>query len=81
MRFSDIRMEREAAKVSHFPHVRKGPGEERARVPGEPGGLPSMGSHRVEHDCSDLAAGCSAGLSLLCSPPRSHQAGAGNEFE
>ena len=23
---------------------------------GEPGGLPSMGSHRVEHDWSDLAA-------------------------
>ena len=22
----------------------------------EPGGLPSMGSHRVGHDCSDLAA-------------------------
>src|SRR5574341_351477 len=28
------------------------------RIPGtaEPGGLPSMGSHRVEHDRSDLAA-------------------------
>ena len=28
------------------------------RVPGtgEPGGLPSMGSHRVGHDSSDLAA-------------------------
>ena len=28
------------------------------RIPGmgEPGGLPSMGSHRVEQDCSDLAA-------------------------
>ena len=27
------------------------------RIPGtaEPGGLPSMGSHRVGHDCSDLA--------------------------
>ena len=23
---------------------------------GEPGGLPSMGSHRIEHDRSDLAA-------------------------
>ena len=23
---------------------------------GEPGGLPSMGSHRVRHDCRDLAA-------------------------
>ena len=28
------------------------------RIPGtgEPGGLPSRGSHRVRHDCSDLAA-------------------------
>ena len=28
------------------------------RIPGteEPGGLPSMGSHRVGHDCCDLAA-------------------------
>ena len=28
------------------------------RIPGTeaPGGLPSMGSHRVGHDCSDLAA-------------------------
>ena len=28
------------------------------RIPGtmEPGGLPSMGSHRVRHDGSDLAA-------------------------
>ena len=28
------------------------------RIPGtgELGGLPSMGSHRVRHDCSDLAA-------------------------
>ena len=25
---------------------------------GEPGGLPSMGSHRVGHYCSDLAAVC-----------------------
>ena len=25
---------------------------------GETGGLPSMGSHRVGHDCSDLAAAC-----------------------
>ena len=32
------------------------------RIPGmgEPGGLPSMGSHRVQHDWSDLA------VSLLC---------------
>ena len=26
----------------------------------EPGGLPSMGSHRVGHDCSDLAAASEA---------------------
>jgi len=32
------------------------------RIPGtgEPGGLPSMGSHRVEHDGSDLAAAAAA---------------------
>ena len=30
------------------------------RIPGtgEPGGLPSLGSHRVGHDWSDLAAAC-----------------------
>ena len=33
------------------------------RIPGtaEPGGLPSMGSHRVGHDWSDLAAAASGG--------------------
>ena len=31
---------------------------------GEPGGLPSMGSHRVRHDWSDLAAAAAD-----CSPP------------
>ena len=32
------------------------------RIPGmvEPGGLPSMGSHRVGHDCTDLAAAAAA---------------------
>ena len=37
------------------------------RIPGtgEPGGLPSMGSHRVGHDWSDLAA-AAAGLSAPC---------------
>ena len=32
------------------------------RIPGtgEPGGLPSMGSHRVRHDQSDLAAAAAA---------------------
>ena len=37
------------------------------RIPGtgEPGGLPSMGSHRVRHDWSDLAA-AAAGGNTLC---------------
>ena len=39
------------------------------RIPGtgEPGGLPSMGSHRVGHDWSDLAAAAAAcqGMGLL----------------
>ena len=36
------------------------------RIPGtgEPGGLPSMGSHRVGHDWSDLAAAAAAGLTM-----------------
>ena len=36
------------------------------RIPGmgEPGGLPSMGSHRVRHDWSDLAAVAAAGKKL-----------------
>ena len=35
------------------------------RIPGmgEPGGLPSMGSHRVRHDWSDLAAAAAEALS------------------
>ena len=34
------------------------------RIPGtgEPGGLPSMGSHRVEHDWSDLAAAAASNV-------------------
>ena len=40
------------------------------RIPGtgEPGGLPSMGSHRVGHDQSDLAAaaaGCMMGTNFF----------------
>ena len=41
------------------------------RIPGtgEPGGLPSMGSHRVRHDWSDLAAAAAATcLSFRCGP-------------
>ena len=36
------------------------------RIPGtgEPGGLPSMGSHRVGHDGSDLAAAAAASDAL-----------------
>jgi len=35
------------------------------RIPGmgEPGGLPSLGSHRVGHDSSDLAAAAAAEIS------------------
>ena len=39
------------------------------RIPGtgEPGGLPSMGSHKVGHDCRDSAAAayCSPWASLV----------------
>ena len=37
------------------------------RIPGtgEPGGLPSMGSHRVGHDWSDLAAAAAAAFVML----------------
>ena len=36
------------------------------RVPGtgEPGGLPSMGSHRVRHDRSDIAAAAAAAVAV-----------------
>ena len=36
------------------------------RIPGtgEPGGLPSMGSHRVGHDWSDLAAAVAAAAAV-----------------
>ena len=46
------------------------------RIPGkgEPGGLPSMGLHRVGHDWSDLGA-AAAGLFLpaACHPPGARQ--------
>ena len=40
------------------------------RIPGtgEPGGLPSMGSHRVGHDWSDLAAAADLGVRFLICP-------------
>ena len=34
---------------------------------GEPGGLPSMGSHRVGHDRRDLAAAAATVLKCPCS--------------
>ena len=39
------------------------------RIPGmgEPGGLPSMGSHRVGHDQNDLTAGAAA-VNFNCRP-------------
>ena len=39
------------------------------RIPGteQPGGLPSMGSHRVGHDGSDLAAAAAAAVAF-CFP-------------
>ena len=41
------------------------------RIPatGEPGGLPSMGSHRVGHDWSDLAAAAAATSEIKCFSP------------
>ena len=33
---------------------------------GHPGGLPSMGSHRVGHDWSDLAAAAAMGYACMC---------------
>ena len=59
------------------------------RIPGmgEPGGLPSMGSHKVEHDWSDLAAAVNNGIhvsfSVLVSSgyvPRSRIAGSYGGF-
>ena len=37
---------------------------------GEPGGLPSMGSHRVRHDWSDLAAAAAAAISHYSPHPQ-----------
>ena len=44
------------------------------RIPGteEPGGLLSMGSHRVGHDWSDLAAAAAAIFLLSCHPIQNH---------
>ena len=42
------------------------PGESQGR--GEPGGLPSMGSHRVGHDWSDLAAAAAILIQLVLHP-------------
>ena len=39
------------------------------RIPGtgEPGGLPSMGLHRVRHDWSDLAAAVAVAVAVIIS--------------
>ena len=44
------------------------------RIPGteEPGGLPSMGSHRVGHDWSDLAAAAAAAAEYMLPIPLSY---------
>ena len=52
----------------HFPALEKAMATHSSvlawRIPGtaEPGGLPSMGSHRVRHDCSDLPAAAAVGI-------------------
>ena len=45
------------------------------RIPGmgEPGGLPSMGSHRVGHDWSDLAAAAAAAAAAVAVNPGGNQ--------
>ena len=42
------------------------------RIPGtgEPGGLPSMGLHRVGHNCSDLAAAARSVMGRKVVAPR-----------
>ena len=47
------------------------------RIPGtgEPGGLPSMGSHRVRHDWSDLAGGFPSGSIVKNLPANAGDAG------
>jgi len=44
------------------------------RIPGmgEPGGLLSMGSHRVGHDRRDLAAAAAAGVAIPCFEDHCH---------
>ena len=54
------------------------------RIPGmvEPGGLPSMGSHRVGHDLSGLAASAAASIvdsTLAASWALTSYSGSGNQ--
>ena len=57
------------------------------RIPGtgEPGGLPSLGSHRVGHDRSDLAAAANAGdvrdVGLIPGSGKSPGGGRGNPLQ
>ena len=49
------------------------------RIPGEPGGVPSMGSHRVGHDWSNSAAAAAAAAAAgvtTCAVPSTHPGGA-----
>ena len=52
------------------------------RIPGmgQPGGLPSMGSHRVRHDWSDLAAAAHASKVMLKIPQARLQQYVNREF-
>ena len=55
------------------------------RIPGtgEPGGLPSVGSHRVGHDGSDLAAAAAAAAAQLVGsyfPSHGSNLGPGSEI-
>ena len=48
---------------------------------GEPGGLPSMGSHRVGHDWSDLAAAADTVLTVIFSIPQQKLHEIGNSMQ
>ena len=64
------KLEIELPFTFHFPALEKEMAAHSSvlalRIPGtgEPGGLPSMGSHRVGHDRSDLAAAAAAAIIL-----------------
>ena len=53
------------------------------RIPGtgEPGGLPSMGSHRVGHDWSDLTAAAAAAAAAAAPKGGGHFEDRNNRFQ